>query len=306
MSSADAPDRTGGRAGAGTTACSAGRPPTTERAATPTPPGSPTPWRRASGWTGGAGSSTSAVGPARCPPAFAPLFEAVVGLDPDADMSPRPGAPRPRRGSAHASWVQLRAESLPDALGLFRVVSFAQSLHWMDRPRVAAAIRPMLEPGGSVVLVDQAGFEPDADPSHNTHPPVPEAAIDELRVRWLGPDRRAGAGFRNTSPGGEDDVFRAAGFGPRRRWLCRTGAPSTQASAGSSPGPLEPVDRAPSLRRASPSSSASFAASCLAPRPRVASPCGCRTTACGSGGRRRSAGVGGTPRHRFPGRGLRY
>ena len=67
---------------------------------------------------------------------------------------------------------------------------------------------------GAVVLVDRAGFEPNADPSHDTHPPVPEVAIDELRVRWLGPDRRAGAGFRNTSPGGEDDVFRAVGFGP--------------------------------------------------------------------------------------------
>jgi hypothetical protein len=46
------------------------------------------------------------------------------------------------------------------------------------------------------------------------HPEVPFDDIDALRVRWLGPDTRAGQGTRNTSPDGEDAVFRAAGFEP--------------------------------------------------------------------------------------------
>jgi hypothetical protein len=45
---------------------------------------------------------------------------------------------------------------------------------------------------------------------------MPDAAIEELRRRYLGPDHRAGQGIRNTSPGGEDDIFRAAGFRPAR------------------------------------------------------------------------------------------
>jgi hypothetical protein len=45
---------------------------------------------------------------------------------------------------------------------------------------------------------------------------VPEAAIDELRRRWLGPHRRAGQGFRDTSPSGEDEVFQGAGFAPEQ------------------------------------------------------------------------------------------
>ena len=72
----------------------------------------------------------------------------------------------------------------------------------------------MLEPPGAVVLVDRAGLPSDAERPHDAPPPVPEEAIDGLRVRWLGPDRRAGQGLRNTSPSGEDDVFGAAGFAP--------------------------------------------------------------------------------------------
>jgi hypothetical protein len=124
---------------------------------------------------------------------------------------------------SNASWVHMRAESLPGALGTFRVVSFAQSFHWMDRPRVASAVRDMLEPEGAVVLIDRVDLPPDTERPHDVHPPVPEAAIDELRVRWLGRDRRAGLGFRNTSPSGEDEVFQAAGFGPEDTFVVPDG-----------------------------------------------------------------------------------
>ena len=106
----------------------------------------------------------------------------------------------------------MRAEDLPGALGPFRVVTFAQSFHWMERPRVAAAVRGMLEPGGAVVHVELWHHAPPGQQRSGPHPPVPEAAIDALRMRWLGPDRRAGQGYRNTSPDRENEVFEAAGF----------------------------------------------------------------------------------------------
>ena len=67
---------------------------------------------------------------------LAPLFEAVVGLDPDAEMLARAARTAGERGIGNASWVRLRAEDLPAGLGSFRVVTFAASFHWMDRPRV--------------------------------------------------------------------------------------------------------------------------------------------------------------------------
>ena len=146
---------------------------------------------------------------------FAHLFESVVGVDPDPGMLAEAERAAAEEEVATAVWARMRAEELPGPLGAFRVISFGQSFHWMDRPTVATTVREMLDPGGAVVQVDlwhadPPGREPPAAP----HPAVPEAAIDELRLQWLGPDRRAGQGFRNTSPDGEDEVFQRAGFAP--------------------------------------------------------------------------------------------
>jgi SAM-dependent methyltransferase len=150
---------------------------------------------------------------------LAPLFEAVVGLDPDPEMLACASRAAARRGIRNATWVRLRAEALPAGLGSFRVVTFAQSFHWMDRPRVAAAVAAMLDPGGAAVQVDAPGHRIDEASAEARRgslpfPPPPDSALDELRRRYLGSDRRAGRGIRNTSPSGEDAVFQQAGFLP--------------------------------------------------------------------------------------------
>jgi hypothetical protein len=147
---------------------------------------------------------------------LAPLFEAVVGLDPDPEMLACASRAAARRGTGNATWVRERAEALPAGLGSFRVVTFAQSFHWMDRPRVAAAVATMLDPGGAVVQVDsRAGAWPaQTGPGSLPFPAPPDEALDQLRRQYLGPARRAGQGIRNTSPSGEDEVFQQAGFLP--------------------------------------------------------------------------------------------
>src|SRR5829696_7993895 len=80
---------------------------------------------------------------------LAPHFATVVGVDPDA-------------GVDNAHWVQLRAEDLPSRLGRFRAATFGQSFHWMERDRVAATIRTMLEPGGAFVHVSDLKTPPAA------------------------------------------------------------------------------------------------------------------------------------------------
>jgi SAM-dependent methyltransferase len=148
---------------------------------------------------------------------FAHLFESVVGVDPDPGMVREATLAAAEEHVATATWVQMRAEELPGSLGNFRVITFGQSFHWMDRPRVAAAVRDMLEPDGAVVQVDLWHMSPPGeDPKGGPYPAVPESAIDELRRRWLGPHRRAGQGFRDTSPDREDEVFQSAGFAPER------------------------------------------------------------------------------------------
>jgi SAM-dependent methyltransferase len=158
-------------------------------------------------------------GPGTIARRLAPLFEAVVGLDPDPGMLAEAARLAAAGDIRHATWVQERAEALPAGLGLFRVITFAASFHWMDRPRVARAARAMVPAGGAAVQVDAPGYRAGelgggTGAGSPRYPPPPDAAIEELRVRYLGRDRRAGQGIRNTSPSGEDDVFRAAGFRP--------------------------------------------------------------------------------------------
>jgi ubiquinone/menaquinone biosynthesis C-methylase UbiE len=148
---------------------------------------------------------------------LAPLFEAVVGLDPDAEMLSQASQAAARRGVGNAVWVRSRAEDLPAGLGAFRAVTLAASFHWMDRPRVASAVATMLSRGGAVVQVDAPAYRADelaAESRLGTlpFPPPPDDALDHLRRRYLGAGRRAGRGIRNTSPSGEDAAFRQAGF----------------------------------------------------------------------------------------------
>jgi SAM-dependent methyltransferase len=89
---------------------------------------------------------------------LAQLFEAVVGLDPDSEMLARASQAAAEQGVGNAAWTRQRAEALPAGLGSFRVVTFAASFHWMDRPRVASAAATMLDSGGAVVQVDAPGY----------------------------------------------------------------------------------------------------------------------------------------------------
>ena len=141
---------------------------------------------------------------------LADLFQEVVGLDADAGMIREAQRLASERGVMNARWVQRRAEELPADLVTFNVVTFAASFHWMDRQLVAGIIRRMLEPDGAVVHVDNRHQDDLALDDALPAPPVERIA--ELRRAYLGEDRRAGQGIRNSSPGDEAAVFRAAGF----------------------------------------------------------------------------------------------
>ena len=148
---------------------------------------------------------------------LAPHFATVVGVDPDAGMLAEAARRASEAGVDNAHLVQLRAEDLPARLGRFRAATFGQSFHWMERDRVAATIRTMLEPGGAFVHVSDLKTPPAAmaDPPF---PPPPHEAIRDLVRRFLGPVRRAGQGvLLHGTPGDEADILRRAEFtGPKR------------------------------------------------------------------------------------------
>jgi SAM-dependent methyltransferase len=149
---------------------------------------------------------------------LADLFAEVVGVDADAGMIEEAGRQGRAVGADNVRWVCMRAESLPAGLGTFRLASLAQSFHWMDRPRVAAILLGMLEPGGAVVHVGAWTHRGMGSEGDLPGPTPPWDRIDELVASYLGPVRRAGRGILPAGTASdEDEVFPAAGFaGPTR------------------------------------------------------------------------------------------
>ncbi|HKT05643.1 MAG TPA: class I SAM-dependent methyltransferase, partial [Rugosimonospora sp.] len=149
---------------------------------------------------------------------LAPRFAAALGVDADAGMLAEAARHAAGTGATNVTWRRLRAEELPAGLGRFRVVSFAQSFHWMDQELVARRVHGMLDPGGAWLHVGASTHRgaPGDDPLPYPRPPWDR--IDDLVTTYLGPVRRAGRGRLPNGPrSGEEDVMRQAGYtGPTR------------------------------------------------------------------------------------------
>jgi len=149
---------------------------------------------------------------------LAPYFSEAIGIDADPDMVAQASAAARRASARNAAFRHLRAEALPGGLGTFRLITFAQSFHWVDQPRVARAAREMLAPGGALALVHATTHEGVAGDDPLPRPRPPRARIAELVASYLGPVRRAGRTVIPAGPpSGGDAALRAAGFrGPDR------------------------------------------------------------------------------------------
>jgi SAM-dependent methyltransferase len=171
----------------------------------PYPPGIATALRDELGLDGTGRLLDVGCGPGSLTALLAPLFAGAVGVDAEAGMIA--AAPR----IPGVEWRQMRAEALPGDLGTFRLVTFAQSFHWMDQELVAARVGPMISPGGAWVHVHATTHRGVAGDDPLPHPRPPWDEAEELVVRHLGTVTKL-----NERPG-EEDVMRAAGFaGPVR------------------------------------------------------------------------------------------
>jgi len=147
---------------------------------------------------------------------LAPLFEAAVGLDPDADMLAEGRRVSEERGITNIRWVQARAEELPEAApGPYRLVTFGTSFHWTDKASVAEAVYDMLEPGGALALIFHQ-FEGRPEPPSPGLPPIPHTEINALVEKYLGSTRRAGQGTAPVQTDDFEEVLRRTRFGEPR------------------------------------------------------------------------------------------
>jgi SAM-dependent methyltransferase len=147
---------------------------------------------------------------------LAPLFEEVVGLDPDADMLTEGRRAARENGLTNIRWVQAVAEDLPAAApGPYRLITFGQSFHWTDEERVAEAVYDMLEPGGSLALIVHTVTGRPQPPSPGL-PPIPHEEIRTVVTRHLGSTRRAGQGITAPREHTFQDVLVRTRFGAPR------------------------------------------------------------------------------------------
>ena len=144
---------------------------------------------------------------------IAPYFAEAIGIDADQQMLEAAAVQANARSLGNVSWRHMRAEDLPADLAPVNLITFAQSFHWMDRPRVAAAARILLAPDGALVHVHATTHQGVESNDPLPYPQPPRQAINKLVEKYLGPVRRAGQGILPAgTPGNEDDIYRAAGF----------------------------------------------------------------------------------------------
>ncbi|HZC72834.1 MAG TPA: class I SAM-dependent methyltransferase [Jatrophihabitans sp.] len=150
---------------------------------------------------------------------LAASFERATGLDADAEMLAEAARQARAAGITNVDWLHLRAEDISPALGRFRVVTLAQSFHWMDRPRVAPLVREVLDPNGALVHVHATTHDGTETDLLLPHPQPPRREINALVERFLGSRRRAGQGVRPAAASGvaetgreEAEIYGAAGF----------------------------------------------------------------------------------------------
>jgi SAM-dependent methyltransferase len=148
---------------------------------------------------------------------LAGLFEQAIGLDPDAEMLAEGARRAAEAGIANIEWIHARGEDIPALdLGSFRLVTFGQSFHWMDREQVAEAVYQILEPGGALALLDHT-VEGRPQPAGPGYPLIPHEAIRALIERYLGPRRRAGQGFASWSEERHEHFIARTRLGALRR-----------------------------------------------------------------------------------------
>jgi SAM-dependent methyltransferase len=147
---------------------------------------------------------------------LAPLFDEVVGLDPDPDMLAEAQRVAAERRLGNIGWVRAVAEDLPQAApGPYRLVTFGQSFHWTDEERVAEVIYDLLEAGGSMALiVHTVARRP--RPIGPGPPPIPHDEIWLMIEKYLGSTKRAGQGTTPVRAHRFEDVLVKTRFGPPR------------------------------------------------------------------------------------------
>lgn len=111
----------------------------------------------------------------------------IVAVEPDDEMFVEGKSHAERKGATNIRWIKSKAEevvSMPD-LGLFDLVSFATSFHWMDRDAILQTLDRMVKPTGGILVTGTSSLWEGTEEW--------ELVAKKTIQKYLGKERRAGS-----------------------------------------------------------------------------------------------------------------
>ena len=144
------------------------------------------------------------TGPGLLALGFAAYAGRVVGVDPEPNMLTAARAAAARAG-VDVTFVEGRAEDLPDTIGSFDVVTIGRAMHWMDPSALGPSFARLVARDGAIVVCASSSVRDGRNPWLEDY----NAARRNWSVAALLVDADKGAQVhRNLA-----DVLRPAGFG---------------------------------------------------------------------------------------------
>ena len=135
---------------------------------------------------------------------FAQYVGRVVGVDPEPAMLAAASAAAARAG-AEISFIEGRAEDLPDNILSFDMVTIGRALHWMDPKALGPVFARLVAPGGAIVICASFSARDGSNPWLEDY--------DAARRRWSNQDLLAGSRKGEHAHRNPDDVLGPLGFG---------------------------------------------------------------------------------------------
>lgn len=137
---------------------------------------------------------------------IAPLVGEVIAVDPEKGMLDEGRRLAADHNITNIDWREGDSTTLQAMdIGPVLLTVMGAAYHWMDRERVAQQLDQLIKPGGAIVLAS-GGAPGDLDPAPWRQ------VVDEVRTRYLGPERRAGSGTYSHPKERHQDVLARSPF----------------------------------------------------------------------------------------------
>ncbi|MCX4740845.1 class I SAM-dependent methyltransferase [Streptomyces antibioticus] len=137
---------------------------------------------------------------------LAPHVGEVIAVEPEKGMLEEGHRLAAEHDITNIAWREGDSTTLPAMdVGPVLLTLMGASYHWMDRERVAQDLDRIIEPGGAIVLAS-GGAPGDLEPAPW------RKVVDDVRTRYLGPQRRAGSGTYTHPKERHQDVLARSPF----------------------------------------------------------------------------------------------